>query len=216
MRGAEIKIFNCFAIRTSFIPSYMTLDTKLANYHILKSKKPVIDKYYTWSQVVSLKRKAFKPQGPDKSLRFQGTLETDGIGVSAIKQNTSTNRRLADIGRQQSVTKDEYKIEHIEDLTQETLKRTADNCVLIDPGRRDLMYCMHETSTVKEKKTFIFTKNNRMKLSIHFRSLRKRSQPFVIKAAEAALSETNSSSVSVDKFVQYLHKHNVTTRTYSG
>ncbi|KAI9267782.1 hypothetical protein EDC94DRAFT_514730, partial [Helicostylum pulchrum] len=127
-----------------------------------------------WSQVVSLKKKAFKPQGPDKSLRFQGTLETDGIGVSVLKQNTGTNRRLAGTGRQQSVTKDEYKIEYIQNLTQETLNRTTDNCVLIDPGRRDLMYCMHETSTVKEKKTFIFTKNNRMKLSRHFRSLRKR------------------------------------------
>ncbi|KAI9264658.1 hypothetical protein EDC94DRAFT_640296 [Helicostylum pulchrum] len=167
-------------------------------------KKPVTDKYHIWSQVVSLKEKAFKPQGPDKSLRFQGTLETDRIGVSVLKQNTSTNRRLAGSGRQQSVTKDEYKIENIQDLTQETLNRTIDNCVLIDPGRCDLMYCMHETSTVKEKKAFIFTKNNRTNLSKHFRSLRKRSQPFAIKAAGAALSETNSSSVSVDKFVQYI------------
>ncbi|GAA5803146.1 hypothetical protein HPULCUR_008621 [Helicostylum pulchrum] len=133
-----------------------------------------------------------------------GTLEIDRIGVSVLKQNTSTNRRLAGSGRQQSVTKDEYKIENIQDLTQETLNRTIDNCVLIDPGRCDLMYCMHETSTVKEKKAFIFTKNNRTNLSKHFRSLRKRSQPFAIKAAGAALSETNSSSVSVDKFVQYI------------
>ncbi|KAI9244884.1 hypothetical protein EDC94DRAFT_530597, partial [Helicostylum pulchrum] len=161
-------------------------------------------KYHTWGQVVSLKKKVFKPQGPDKSLRFQGTLETDGIGVSVLKQNISTNRRLSGTGRQQSVTKDEYKIENIQDLTQETLNRTTDNCVLIDPGCHDLMYCMHETSTVKEKKTFIFTKNNRTKISRCFWSLRKRSQPFAIKTAGAALSETNSSSVSVDKFVQYI------------
>ncbi|GAA5801467.1 hypothetical protein HPULCUR_006913 [Helicostylum pulchrum] len=200
----KLKKIICFPIRTSFVPSYMTLDTKIASYHILKSKKLVTDKYHTWGQVVSLKKKVFKPQGPDKSLRFQGTLETDGIGVSVLKQNISTNRRLSGTGRQQSVTKDEYKIENIQDLTQETLNRTTDNCILIDPGRRDLMYCMHETSTVKEKKTFIFTKNNRTKLSRRFWSLRKRSQPFAIKTAGAALSETNSSSVSVDKFVQYI------------
>ncbi|KAI9259960.1 hypothetical protein EDC94DRAFT_641096 [Helicostylum pulchrum] len=144
-----------------------------------------------------LKKNICFPIRPNKYLRFQDTLETDGIGVSVLKQNSSTNRRLADTGRQQSVTKDEYKIEHIQGLTQEALNRTTDNCVLIDPGRRDSI-------TVKEKKTFIFTKNNRTKLSKHFRYLRKRSQPFTIKATEAAHFETDPSSISVDKFVQYI------------
>ncbi|KAI9253746.1 hypothetical protein EDC94DRAFT_495008, partial [Helicostylum pulchrum] len=56
----KLKSFNCFPIGTSFIPSYMKLDAKLANHHILKSKKPLTDKCHIWSQVVSLNKKAFK------------------------------------------------------------------------------------------------------------------------------------------------------------
>ncbi|KAG1296531.1 hypothetical protein G6F66_003379 [Rhizopus arrhizus] len=63
---------------------------------------------------------------------------------------------------------------------------------------------MKETSTVEEKQTFIFTKNNRSKCSRHFRYLRKRTQPFVVQKAEAILSRSESNSVDLKKFVQYI------------
>ncbi|KAG1389318.1 hypothetical protein G6F60_013392 [Rhizopus arrhizus] len=99
---------------------------------------------------------------------------------------------------------DGNQIEHIEGLGQADLKSTEGKCVLIDPGRRDLMYCMKETSTAEEKQTFIFTKNNRSKCSRHFRYLRKRNQPFVVQKAEAILSRSESNSVDLKKFVQYI------------
>jgi hypothetical protein len=58
---------------------------------------------------------------------------------------------------------DGNQAEHIEGLGQADLKSTEGKCVLIDPGRRDLMYCMKEISAAEEKQTFIFTKNNRSK-----------------------------------------------------
>ncbi|KAI8082109.1 hypothetical protein BDF21DRAFT_438117 [Thamnidium elegans] len=111
----------------------------IVNFHILKSKKP---------------------------LRFEGTIESDGIA-------------LTNINKQQSAIKNTYEVKHIENLTQKYLKQTVDKCVLVDPGRREL---------------------------IHFRSLRKRNPPVVVKSAETAFSETESGSVSLENFVQYIKK----------
>ncbi|KAG1321405.1 hypothetical protein G6F62_010837 [Rhizopus arrhizus] len=147
-----------------------------------------------------LNKKAFKHQGFQKTLRFQGTLETDGVGVSIIKQNTDTSRKSPKPITEKKV--DGNQTEHIEGLGQADLKSTEGKCVLIDPGRRDLMYCMKETSTVEEKQTLIFTKNNRSKCSRHFRYLRKRTQPFVVQKAEAILSRSESNSVDLKKFVE--------------
>ncbi|KAG0943642.1 hypothetical protein G6F30_005131 [Rhizopus arrhizus] len=135
-------------------------------------------------------------------LWFQGTLETDGVGVSIIKQNTDTSRKSPKPNTEKKV--DGNQTEHIEGLGQADLKSTEGKCVLIDPGRRDLMYCMKETSTTEEKQTFIFTKNNRSKCSRHFRYLRKRTQPFVVQKAEAILSRSEPNSVDLKKFVQYI------------
>ncbi|KAG1262298.1 hypothetical protein G6F65_014706 [Rhizopus arrhizus] len=138
---------------------------KIIYYHVLKNKKNTNtgSKFETWGAVVDLNKKAFKHQGFKKSLRFQGTLETDGVGVSMVKQNTDTSRKSPKPNTEKKV--DGNQTEHIEGLGQADLKSTEGKCVLIDPGRRDLMYCMKETSTVEEKQTLIFTKNNRSKCS---------------------------------------------------
>ncbi|KAG1038925.1 hypothetical protein G6F43_012612 [Rhizopus delemar] len=200
----QMKQFACFPLRSTFIPCYMTLDSKIIHYHILKSKKnpKTGSKFETWGAAVDLNKKAFKNQGFQKSLRFQGTLKRDGVGVSIIKQNIDTSRKSPKTNTEKKV--DGNQTEHIEGLGQADLKSTEGKCVLIDPGRRDLMYCMKETSTVEEKQTLIFTKNNRSKCSRHFRYLRKRTQPFVVQKAEEVLSRCESNSVNLKKFVQYI------------
>ena len=97
---------------------------------------------------------AFKHQGSQKSLRFQGTLETDGVGVSLIKQNIDTSRKSPKPNTEKKV--DGKQTEHIEGLGQADLKSTEGKCVLIDPGRWNLMYCMKETSTVEETNIYIY------------------------------------------------------------
>jgi hypothetical protein len=147
----QTKQFACFPLRTTFIPCYMTLDSKIIHYHVIKSKKNTKtgSKFETWGAVVDLNKKAFKHQGFQKSLRFQGTLETDGVGVSIIKQNTDTRRNSPKLNTEKKVDGNQTK--YIEGLGQADLKSTEGKYVLIDPGRRDLMYCMKETSTVEEK-----------------------------------------------------------------
>jgi len=47
--------------------------------------------------------------------------------------------------------------------------------VLVDSNRRDLIYCMHEYSTMHEKQTFRWTKNSEAKITKE-RKLRKLAQ----------------------------------------
>ncbi|KAJ2500747.1 hypothetical protein GGH96_002500 [Coemansia sp. RSA 1972] len=49
----------------------------------------------------------------------------------------------------------------IHDLSQATLQSTKGRCVLVDPGRRDMLYMMHEDSTIEEKKVYRYTQNQR-------------------------------------------------------
>ncbi|KAI8638668.1 hypothetical protein BD408DRAFT_422626 [Parasitella parasitica] len=87
----SVKQFFCFPSRTMFIPCYMTLDNKIIYYHIIQSKKHLIlSQLENLGSIVNLKIKAFKNQGP---LSFKGTLETDGVGASIIKQNCDTSRK---------------------------------------------------------------------------------------------------------------------------
>ncbi|KAI9270274.1 hypothetical protein EDC94DRAFT_656440 [Helicostylum pulchrum] len=95
---------------------------------------------------------------------------------------------------------DDDQTKHIEELTQPLLKSTEGKGVLIDPGRRDIMYCMGETSNIEKKQRLVFTKNNRSNRSRQYRILRKTTLPLVVKEAEAALSKTKSKSVHLEKF----------------
>ncbi|KAG1391200.1 hypothetical protein G6F60_012680 [Rhizopus arrhizus] len=120
----QTKQFACFPLRTTFISCYMTLDSKIIHHHVLKSKKNLKtgSKFETWGAVVDLNKKAFKHQGFQKSLRFQGTLETDGVGDSIIKQNTDTSRKSPKPNPEKKV--DGNQTEHIEGLSQTDLKST--------------------------------------------------------------------------------------------
>jgi hypothetical protein len=61
----QTKQFAFFPLRTTFIPCYMTLDSKIIHYHAFKSKKnpKTGSKFETWGAVVNLNKKAFKHQG---------------------------------------------------------------------------------------------------------------------------------------------------------
>ncbi|GAA5808780.1 hypothetical protein MFLAVUS_002176 [Mucor flavus] len=134
--------------------------------------------------VVNLRNRAFKNQGFDKSVRFQGTLKTDGVDISVIKQNMDTNRKTSKAKNRTQITVDQT--EYIEGISQSDLRKTEGNCVLIDPGRRDLMYCLKETSKTDDKQTLTKTK------------------PEIIKAAEVGLSKTESFSLKIESYSKYI------------
>ncbi|KAI8090603.1 hypothetical protein BDF21DRAFT_396049 [Thamnidium elegans] len=117
-------------------------------------------------------------------------------------QNFGISRKLPKRNVRTKVDDNETK--HIEELSQTELKSTESKCVLIDPGRRDIMFCTKETSTVEHRETFIYTKNHHSGRSKHFRILRKSAQSAIVKEAEATISGTESESVNLEKFTRYV------------
>ena len=193
--------FSNFPLRTSFVPCYITLDAVIIHQQILKRgrNRPTKEsKFETWKIVVDLNKKAFKPQGINKSMCFQGFLQTDGVGVSIIKQNFEGYSPGSD-GKS---SKDDTK--YIESLTREEVKKTNGKCVLMDPGRRDLLYCMKEDSTIKSKKILTYTKMTRTKLTRHHRILSKKTMPKEAQTALNVLSKTKSSSANIQQFEAYI------------
>ncbi|KAI9335795.1 hypothetical protein BD770DRAFT_422731 [Pilaira anomala] len=113
-------------------------------------------------------------------MKFRGTKMTDGIGISVIKQNFDTFK-----GRNY-------------DLQMEN--------VFIDPGRRDLIYCMHEDSTVNNKKIYRYTRNQKAKetKSTKFKKLRQQLKPKDIQDCEDKLSNCLPLTMKKEAFVEYL------------
>ncbi|KAJ2130770.1 hypothetical protein IW136_005472, partial [Coemansia sp. RSA 678] len=49
--------------------------------------------------------------------------------------------------------------QYIDELSQAMLQNMAGRCVLIDPGRRDLLFAMHEDSSIEDKQLYRYTRN---------------------------------------------------------
>ncbi|KAG2191956.1 hypothetical protein INT47_004739 [Mucor saturninus] len=128
-----------------------------------------------------------------------------------------TNRKTSKAKKTTKVTVDQT--EYIEKVSQSDLRRTEGNCVLIDPGRRDLMYCLKETSKTEVKQTLIYTKMNRTKMQRHLRLLREKTKPVIIEAAEVVLSKIESFSVKIGNYSNYIKERasvDILLREYYG
>ncbi|KAG0753763.1 hypothetical protein G6F57_014079 [Rhizopus arrhizus] len=202
------KSFNCFPLRKGFIPSYMTIDTYILNTQILKNSIiSHLDKEVVWGAVLDVRSKAMKPQGERRIMKFRGTIYTDGVGVSVLKQSYDTMKKGGSSGgKPKSIKAEEFQ--YIEKLGKEELLAGVGKCVLIDPGRRDLLYCMHEKSTVENKMIYRYTSNQKAieTKSRKFRKLRNNLKRDEVIAAELSLSHFKSSTVNKDKFIEYLQE----------
>jgi hypothetical protein len=172
------------------------------NYHILGAKSFKEEKSNIWHKIMNMKYKALKKQKADNSLCFQGMMQTGGVTVTVLKQNFDTARRQQN--KKSKSADDDEGYTYIESMTKEQLKQTQEKCALIDPGRRDILYCMKESSTIKNRQFFRFTKNTRSKKSRRFRYLRNQLKPDIIKSAECQLSKFPSNTLDSDKFIEYL------------
>ena len=79
---------------------------------------------------------------------------------------------------------------------------------LVGPGRRDLFYCMHEKSTVENKMIYRCTSSQKA-IEIKFRKFRKLRNNLKrdeVIAAELSLSHFKPSTVSKNRFVEYLQE----------
>lgn len=149
-----LKLFQCFPLRRTWIPCNMQLDTMILMENIMGipyAQRPA-DKMDVWRQAVDLRQRVFKAS---KDCKFRGTLYTDGVAVTVIKTNEETRAGNPRKTRSKKVADNQT---YIEQMSPSKLSSMDGRCVLIDPGRRDLMYAMHEDSTAANPITFRYTK----------------------------------------------------------
>ncbi|KAJ2076611.1 hypothetical protein H4R24_005599, partial [Coemansia sp. RSA 988] len=86
---------------------------------------------------------------------------------------------------------------YIHEIDAADLRKMDGRCVLIDPGRGDLLYCMKETSTTADRCIYRYTRENKRKelRTGHYNDIRAQAKKeygngCVVKAAEDKLSST--------------------------
>ncbi|GAA5801827.1 hypothetical protein HPULCUR_007281 [Helicostylum pulchrum] len=163
-----------------------------------------LDKQVVWGGAINLNLKGMEPRGPDKQMKFRGMIYTDGVGVSILIQNYDPRKRGDKKSKKQLEDKDSFK--YTEDLKKEDLLADVGKCVLVDPGRRDLLYCTHENITSQIKMVYRYTSNQKgvETKPRKFRKLRKRFKPDEVIAAELSFSYHHATSVNKENIVKYL------------
>ncbi|KAJ2502615.1 hypothetical protein GGH96_000901 [Coemansia sp. RSA 1972] len=135
-----------------------------------------------WGQVVDLEQDMFQLQ---KGHQFLGFVMTDRVSISAVRKTkeepaeTSSKHahgkpqqqaqgQLAEyqpLPQQPSVLVQQQQQQkqadcaYISELSQEQLWSMAGQCVLVDPGQQDLLFMLHEKSTVDNKNVYRYTRN---------------------------------------------------------
>ncbi|KAJ1757191.1 hypothetical protein LPJ69_004504 [Coemansia sp. RSA 1752] len=96
--------------------------------------------------------------------------------------------------------------QYIDELSQATLQSTAGRCVLIDPGRRDLLFAMHEDSSIEDKQLYRYTRNQQRKETrvTRFKKILKKVKPVDIAAAERSLGAGSCVKPDLVLFKEYL------------
>ncbi|KAJ2130645.1 hypothetical protein IW136_005506, partial [Coemansia sp. RSA 678] len=96
--------------------------------------------------------------------------------------------------------------QYIDELTQVQLQSTAGRCVLIDPGRRDLLFAMHEDSSIEDKQLYRYTRNQQRKETrvTRFKKILEKVKPADIAEAERSLGAGSCVKPDLKLFKEYL------------
>ncbi|KAL1931590.1 hypothetical protein VTP01DRAFT_9733 [Rhizomucor pusillus] len=176
----KIKTFQTLPLRTSWIPAHMQIDTNILSTQILSNPHQDINKLIT----------------------FRGTINTDGFDVSIVKQNFKPGPS----GRRRRLKIDDVDIPYIHQLEKETVQEIQPRAVYIDPGRRDLLYCMHNSSSLTERNVFRYTRNMKAQdtKSTQYRKLRQNTKLAEIRECERKLAATSATSVDNNDYIKYI------------
>ncbi len=181
----ERRMFCCFPLRTSLVPSNIDLDTlSLITLFINKNddnedKKQGISKilkdnisiFYEkiWSEIVDFKRKEFKW---NNKYRFDHHVITDGISVTILFRHIDMNG--LEIKSNKKKNNDNFKyVDKLgetengwdEGLMKNEMKKINElyNLVLVDPGKNpDLLYMCNYAENPKDINYFKYTTKQRL------------------------------------------------------
>ncbi|KNC99816.1 uncharacterized protein SPPG_05193 [Spizellomyces punctatus DAOM BR117] len=148
--------FSAIPLRQSLIQSHVRIDTIILYSHLLcitRREAETVEKVDLWLRVCNLRNKAFRSR---RGMCFEGSITTDGTSVSVYLKHPEAADKYGKRGVRKSAKslEDEVKAQYMEKNLPAC--RAAENVVVIDPNKRDLLYCQDSLGT-----TFRYTANQR-------------------------------------------------------
>ena len=225
----ERKMFCCFPLRTSLVPSNIDLDTlSLITLFINKNdedhKKQGISKilkdnisiFYEkiWNEIVKLDNKEFKWN--DK-YKFDHHIITDGISVTILFKHIDMNG--LEIKSTKKKNNDNFKyVDKLgetengwdEELMKNEMKKISEmyNLVLVDPGKNpDLLYMCNYAENTKDINYFKYTTKQRlheMGTIKHRKIIQTFKKEHKIHEQEQKLGIVSSKTCDMNKFLAYI------------
>ncbi|KAJ1764079.1 hypothetical protein LPJ74_006717, partial [Coemansia sp. RSA 1843] len=221
--------FQRMSLRTQWIPCHVHIDKSILCQWFLGGIKEGYKLTNDLSgEVLAINCRAIKSKQGSKV--FEGSVQTDGVPISIFKKckakkktNSSTDQtsdtKLSDTASaakakapkpKKGKNKDEFEFEYIGLIDQDKLCAMEGNCVLIDPGRRNLLFCMHEYSSIGNPGLFRFTHSHKARLTRSTKFCRileaaKKMYPDnTIIEAKQRLAKVSCTPVNPDQFKRFI------------
>ncbi|KNC96297.1 uncharacterized protein SPPG_09538 [Spizellomyces punctatus DAOM BR117] len=147
--------FSAIPLRQSLIQSHVRIDTIILYQHILciaRREAETVEKVDLWLRICNLRTKAFRSC---RGMQFEGSITTDGTSVSVYLKHPGADKYGKHGARKSAKSlEDEVKVQYMEKNLPAC--RAAENVVVIDPNKRDILYCQDNSGM-----TFHYTANQR-------------------------------------------------------
>ena len=150
--------FSSVPLRRSLVQSHVRIDTVILYTHILRVTRreaEAVEKDDLWLRAFNLRTKAFRTRS---GMKFEGSITTDGTSVSVYLKHPDADKYGKRGGGKKSAMTlaAEVKAMYVENNLPAC--RATANVVVIDPNKRDVLYCQDTHGTV-----FRYTSNQRAK-----------------------------------------------------
>ncbi|KAJ2661029.1 hypothetical protein IW148_003553 [Coemansia sp. RSA 1199] len=202
-------------VQPSFQPSFQPLYQPLVQLPVQQEQQP-------WIQVVqqaqevweARQRRLSAEQAWQECLMAEQALCVLQAQLSAEQARLSTEQTQLSVQlpakkakqRRPAQPRQKADCEYIDDLPQATLQSTAGRCILVDPGRRDLLFMMHEDSSIEEKKVYRYTRNQQRKETrlTKFKRILEKVKPADVAEAERSLGAGSCVKPDLELYKVYL------------
>lgn len=194
----ELPLFSAIPLRKSHIQCNAFIDTRILCHHVLGISRQSLSpekKLELYGKAFNTDNKVFKSRS---QMVFDGSISTDGISLSVHLEDPRApvfTPKKSKEALQREI--DELYFEnHLEEL------KDAENIVVIDPGKRDILYC-RDTNTHQNMR---YTSNQRLK-ETGVRLYNKKRQVMKDESHITTIESATPTHKTMDlkRYIAYLH-----------
>jgi hypothetical protein len=214
------RMFQCFPLKRSFIPSFIPVDLGIVASHISNANTPQLkeirqDVAGFWHGIFKTEHKVFKQANKE----YTGWMQTDGVSLCILRKKNGIKTQAHGRKRKRGESASERRERTYRDIAELSADelRAKGPCVLIDPNRRDILFAMHESSTPENPRLYRYTSMSRRRESGTKAAKRRRARELAnapgVQATLVTLNSTTFMSTSRGPYEAYLLARSAATPT---